>query len=118
MSLDDAPRMLAAQRLTGAWTALPAVLPIPGLGVLPVNGFLCTGPEPMLVDTGLAALGPGFMAALELAIDPAGLRWIRLSHQDLDHVGNLDAVLERAPRARVPAALSAGSVAAPHADCG
>ncbi len=101
MSLDDAPRMLATQPLGGAWTALPAVLPVAGLGVLPVNSFLWNGPEPMLVDTGLAALGAGFLAALERAIDPAELRWIWLSHLDADHVGNLDAVLERAPRARV-----------------
>ncbi|MEX0406809.1 MBL fold metallo-hydrolase [Aquibium sp. LZ166] len=59
------------------------------------------GSEPVLVDTGLAALGSEFMDALEQEIDPEDLRWIWLSHMDADHVGNLGGVLERAPNARV-----------------
>jgi glyoxylase-like metal-dependent hydrolase (beta-lactamase superfamily II) len=34
-------------------------------------------------------------------IDPADLRWIWITHMDFDHIGNLAAVLELAPQARV-----------------
>ena len=78
-----------------------AFMPVPGLGVLAVNSFLLKGPEPMLVDTGLAALAEPFVAALEGEIDLSDLRWIWLSHLDADHTGALEAVLARAPKAQV-----------------
>lgn len=55
----------------------------------------------MLVDTGLGMMREDFMATLAAELDPATLRWIWISHVDFDHVGNLSAVLEAAPHARV-----------------
>jgi len=81
--------------------ALGTWLPVPGYGVLAVNAFVIRAARPMLVDTGPAVPGDAFIQALERAIDPARLEWIWLTHPDPDHVGNLAAVLERAPRARV-----------------
>ncbi len=101
MSHADVPAMQPSRHVTGNWTILPSLLPVPGLGGLPVNAFLWKGPEPMLVDTGLAALSDGVVDALAAEIDPGDLRWIWLSHTDADHIGNLVAVLERAPRAQV-----------------
>lgn len=97
----DIPTLLPARRITDNWTVLPSWLPVPGLGALPVNAFVLKGREPMLVDTGLAVLGDGFVEALSAEIDLEDLRWIWLSHMDADHVGNLQRVLERAPHARV-----------------
>lgn len=101
MTAIEIPTFCAPRPLTPAWTVLPSWLPVPGLGALPVNCFLLKGPEPLLVDTGLAALGDDFIAALETEIDPADLRWIWLSHMDPDHVGNLSRLLARAPQARI-----------------
>ncbi|WEX10742.1 MBL fold metallo-hydrolase [Chelativorans sp. AA-79] len=101
MSAIEAPTMLAPRRVTDQWTVLPSWLPVPGLGALPINSFLLKGREPVLVDTGLGALGDQFVAALESEIDPGDLRWIWLSHMDADHIGNLGQVLERAPHAKV-----------------
>lgn len=95
------PTQYPARRVTGAWTVLPAWLPVPAMAVLPVNSFLLKGSEPVLVDTGLAALGEAYMDSLAGEIDPEDLRWIWLSHMDPDHVGNLARVLERAPNARI-----------------
>lgn len=97
----NAPQMFDTHRVAPETSVLPAYLPVPGLGVLPVNSFLIHGSEPILVDIGLAALADEFMAALESCIDLSDLRWIWITHADADHVGNLDRVLARAPRARI-----------------
>ena len=80
---------------------LPSYVPLPGLGVLPVNAFVIRAREPVLVDTGMAALRDDFMLLLRRLIDPSDLRWIWITHADADHVGNLRAVLAQAPRARI-----------------
>ena len=80
---------------------LPSYVPLPGLGVLPINAFVIHAREPVLVDTGMAALRDDFMRELRQLIDPADLRWIWITHADADHVGNLRAVLAQAPCARI-----------------
>jgi len=97
----DQPTLLPSRRVGTDTDLLPCYVPLPGLGVLPVNAFLIRAREPVLVDTGIAALRDGFLRALRALIDPAELRWIWLTHADADHVGNLAAVLAEAPRARV-----------------
>jgi flavorubredoxin len=97
----QSPRMLEPRRVADQTWLLAFTIPIPGLGVLPGNAFVIRSREPVLVDTGMAALRDDFLAALSRVIDPAELRWIYVTHMDLDHVGSLAAVLERAPRARV-----------------
>jgi hypothetical protein len=81
--------------------ALTTFLPVPGYGHLAVNAFVVRAAQPMLIDTGMAAQGQGFLSSLRSVIDPAALRWIWLTHIDADHVGNLRLVLEHAPDARV-----------------
>jgi flavorubredoxin len=95
------PTMLETRRVAPDTDALCAYLPVPGYGVLPVNAHVIHGPEPVLVDTGLAALRGEFLAALSGVLDPSTLRWIWITHMDADHVGNLRAVLDLAPAARV-----------------
>ncbi len=82
---------------------LPLHFPIPGMGFLPVNAFVIKSKEPVLVDTGAAGESDAFMKALESIIDPRDLRWIWLTHDDSDHVGNMQRVLGAAPRARLAA---------------
>jgi flavorubredoxin len=93
--------MLEPRNVADATWQLGFAIPIPGLGVLPGNAFVIQAREPVLVDTGIAALRQEFFAALARVIDPEDLKWIYITHMDLDHVGNLAVVLERAPRARV-----------------
>lgn len=97
----NTPFMVPARTVADGTLCLGAWLPVPGFGILPVNAFVIRGPEPTLVDTGLAALREPFMAALREAIDPVDLRWIWITHADPDHLGNLEAVLAEAPHARV-----------------
>jgi flavorubredoxin len=78
---------------------LPAHFPIPGMGFLPVNAFVIKAKEPVLVDTGMEIESEEFMKALESIISPHDLKWIWLTHDDADHTGNIQRVLEAAPGA-------------------
>ncbi len=78
---------------------LPSNLPIPGVGVLPINAYVIHAEQPVLVDTGLAMESEGFLDALASVIDPASIRWVWLTHDDADHTGNIARVFELAPHA-------------------
>ena len=82
---------------------LPAYFPIPGMGFLAVNAFVIKAREPVLVDTGMGIDSEEFMRTLESIIDPQDLRWVWLTHDDLDHTGSIQKVLEAAPGARLAA---------------
>jgi flavorubredoxin len=82
---------------------LPAHFPIPGMGFLAVNAFVIKAKEPVLVDTGMGIDSGEFMKALESIIDPHDLKWVWLTHDDADHTGNIQKVLEAAPSARLAA---------------
>jgi len=97
----DQPTLFNARRVGPDTDLLPAYVPLPGLGVLPVNAYVVHAAQPVLIDTGIAALQDGFMRALRKLIDPAALKWIWLTHADADHVGSLRAVLAAAPNARI-----------------
>ncbi|MFI0356369.1 MBL fold metallo-hydrolase [Actinomadura sp. 9N407] len=81
--------------------ALSDVVPIPGLGFLPVNAYVLHAREPMVIDTGLRASRPEFLRELWSLVDPADLRWIYLTHPDRDHTGSVFDILEAAPDARL-----------------
>lgn len=75
--------------------------PIPGFGMVPINAFVIKGSEPVLVDTGAVVESPQFMTTLRSIIDPAELKWIWLTHTDMDHIGSLHQLLDENPQLRV-----------------
>ena len=95
------PTMLESRKVAEGISSITSYMPIPGYGVLPVNAFVIHAEQPVLVDTGLGALGDDFMRELRSVINPEELRWIWISHADMDHLGNYQAVLAAAPNARV-----------------
>lgn len=80
---------------------LPSHLPLPGMGVLPVNAYVLHAEEPVLVDTGIGLDGETFIDALRSVMDPATIRWVWLTHDDADHTGAIERVFELAPHARL-----------------
>lgn len=66
-----------------------------------VNAYCMLGAEPTLVDTGLSPETAEFRAAVWNLVDPADLRWIVVTHDDRDHTGSLQAILDEAPNATV-----------------
>jgi flavorubredoxin len=87
---------------------IPAHFPVPDIGFVPVNAFVIKAREPVLVDTGMGIASEEFMKTLESIIDLHDLKWVWLTHDDADHTGNLQKVLEAAPNSR----LAANSLAA------
>src|SRR4029453_13560705 len=85
---------------------LTTVVPIPMVGVLPVNGCVVGGAQPMLVDTGMSLERDDYVAAVQEIIDPSELRWLVVTHSDRDHVGALEQLLALAPRGGVGAGVS------------
>ena len=80
---------------------LSAPLPIPGVGVLPVNSSLIRGREPVLIDTCAPIHRQEFFDALQALIDPQDVRWIFITHDDRDHTGNLLQTLELCPNEKL-----------------
>jgi flavorubredoxin len=66
-----------------------------------VNSAVITGAEPVIVDCGPAITREGWLERAFEIVDPADVRWVYLSHDDIDHVGNLFTVLDRCPQATV-----------------
>jgi hypothetical protein len=65
----------AYKAIDGTWV-LPSCVPVPGMGVIPVNAYLIKARVPVLVDTGLHADTEAFVATLRTLIDLEDLRWI------------------------------------------
>lgn len=80
---------------------LPVNLPMGPEGVLPINAFVLLAQEPVLVDTGIGQDGDEFLAAVDDVVGLRNLRWLWLTHDDADHTGNIQRVLDAAPQAKL-----------------
>lgn len=78
---------------------LPVCLPLPGVGVLPVNAYVLMAEEPVLIDTGIGVDGDDFVAAVSSLVDLQKLKWVWLTHDDADHTGSIQRIMELAPNA-------------------
>lgn len=97
----DFPTFMGARRVAPDVTTFSGFFPIGPLGLLPANSHFIHAKDPILVDTNGVAFQDEYLAALREVIDPEDLKWIYVSHTDLDHIGNLDRVMALAPNARV-----------------
>ena len=77
----------------------PANLSIPGVGVLPINAFLLMAEEPVLVDTGIGMDTPDFLDAVSSVVPFDQIKWVWLTHDDADHTGSIQRIMELAPNA-------------------
>jgi flavorubredoxin len=66
-----------------------------------LNSAVITGAEPVIVDCGTAITREGWLERAFELVDPLDVRWVYVSHDDPDHVGNLFDVLDLCPRATV-----------------
>jgi len=63
------------------------------------NSLVIKGPEPIIVDTGTPSNRNQWLKDVFSIVDPGDVRWIFVSHDDVDHAGNLAAVMEACPNA-------------------
>jgi flavorubredoxin len=66
-----------------------------------LNSMVILGREPMIVDTGTIANRSQWLEDVFSVVDPEDVRWIFLSHDDVDHTGNLDETLSACPNAQL-----------------
>jgi hypothetical protein len=78
---------------------IPELVAGPPGAFVAVNSMVIAGTEPVIVDTGNELSRSAWMEAAFSIVDPADVRWIFLSHDDHDHIGNLTAVLDACPQA-------------------
>lgn len=67
--------------------------------IVPVNSMVICGAEPVVVDTGFASNREQYFADLFSLVDPEDIRWVFISHDDIDHTGNLNELMQLAPNA-------------------
>lgn len=97
----DTPTFAGSRRTAPDVTTFTGFFPIGPLGILPANLHFIHARDPILVDTNGIAFQDQFLEALGEVVDLEDLKWVFVSHTDLDHTGNLDRVLSLAPNARV-----------------
>lgn len=76
-----------------------------GEGVEPVavhmNSMVIRAAEPVIVDTGLPGNEDRYLEDVFGLVEPEDVRWIFVSHDDVDHYGNVPVLVERCPNATV-----------------
>lgn len=66
-----------------------------------LNSMVIRGQEPVIVDTGTIANREHWLADVFSLVEPNDVRWIFVSHDDVDHTGNLEQAMEACPNAQL-----------------
>lgn len=67
--------------------------------MVPINSMVIRGSEPIVVDTGYPTNRERFLADVFGLVEPEDIRWVFITHDDIDHTGNMAALMEAAPNA-------------------
>ena len=66
-----------------------------------LNSMVIRGKEPVIVDTGTPANREQWLMDAFSLVEPEDVRWVFLSHDDVDHSGNLDEVMSACTNAQL-----------------
>ena len=66
-----------------------------------LNSMVILGKEPVIVDTGTPGNRKQWLEDVFSLVEPEDVRWIYLSHDDVDHTGNLDEALTACTNAKL-----------------
>jgi flavorubredoxin len=64
-----------------------------------LNSLVIRGAEPVVVDTGMAENRAQYLEDVFSLVEPEDIRWLFISHDDVDHTGNVNALMAAAPNA-------------------
>ena len=78
---------------------IPNIIPAGPEAFLGMNSMVIRGPEPVVVDTGTPLHRDAWFEKVLSLVEPEDVRWVYISHDDGDHVGNLHELLEMCPNA-------------------
>jgi flavorubredoxin len=74
-----------------------------GEGEAPVsvalNTMVIRAAEPVVIDTGMVENRDQYLADVFSLVEPDDIRWVFISHDDVDHTGNVNALMAAAPNA-------------------
>lgn len=68
-----------------------------------MNAMLIRGAEPVVVDTGTPLNRTRYLDDLFSLVEPHDVRWVFISHDDVDHYGNVHEVIAACPNATLVA---------------
>jgi flavorubredoxin len=85
---------------------VPTLAVEPSGAFIGVHSLVIRGAEPTLVDTGAGLVRDSWSEQVFSLVEPEDVRWVVLSHDDHDHLGNLDLVLDRCPNATLVASFA------------
>ena len=85
---------------------VPTLVPEGSGGYIGAHSLVIAGAEPVIVDTGASLVREHWMDQAFSIVDPADVRWVVLSHDDHDHIGNLLPVLDECPNATLVASFA------------
>ncbi len=88
-----------AQRIAEETWLIPTIAAEPSGAYISAHSMVIGGAEPVIVDTGCSLVREAWLRQAFSVVDPADVRWVFLSHDDHDHVGNLETVLDLCPQA-------------------
>jgi flavorubredoxin len=112
--MDTAAPRCRPQRIAAETWLIPRLLPAGEAGFVPVNSMVITGEQPVLVDTGALIHAREWGEDVFGVVEPDDVRWIFLSHDDPDHLGNLATSLELCPNATLVTDFQAWQRMSPH----
>jgi flavorubredoxin len=67
--------------------------------VVALNTMVIRAAEPVVVDTGMAENRQQYLDDVFSLVEPEDVRWVFISHDDVDHTGNVNALMEACPNA-------------------
>lgn len=67
--------------------------------VVSVNTMVIRAAEPVVVDTGFVEHGERYLDDVFSLVEPEDVRWVFVSHDDVDHTGSLNALMDACPNA-------------------
>jgi flavorubredoxin len=64
-----------------------------------LNTMVIRAAEPVVVDTGMKENREQYLDDVFSLVEPEDIRWVFISHDDVDHTGNVNALMAAAPNA-------------------
>ena len=98
ITLDTDAHLIAAD----TWL-IPTFAAEPSGAFFAAHSLVIRGEQPVIVDTGCSLVRDEWLNKTFSIVDPVDVRWVFISHDDHDHIGNLDAVLDLCPNATLVA---------------